>query len=294
MSSTLNNIGIIMMSEARHLLIDIARRLQQQHSSRIHAYVNTAQEAEYYRSVNQDGVFASINDSGVLMRAALDPVDDLALEEAKARHYEELLGENYNTIAVANGHLGRGYVLGGFHYPRSRVMNQTDYGKFLHAYNETFEFWQREISEKNLSLIVNGNKEISCIARANGVPYRSYASARYKMSTMPLSKTANGADHLQLLASPDGVHWTIRVARTGYSGDASHVYYEPFRRKFIFSLKAGKGDDPPPEGAGGAAPRAAAAAIAGRLGRNRASTGVVARLEDRRERVHLRRLGPHV
>lgn len=180
MNSALNDIGIIMMSEARYLLTDIAKRLRKYHGSRIHAYVNTPQEAAYYSSINKDGLFDSINDSGILMRAALDPVADYVAEEAKARRYEKLLGEYYNNIAVANGHLGRGYVLGGYHYPRSRVMNQTDYGKFLHAYNETFDYWQQEISEKKLSLIINGNKEISCIARANGVLYRSYASARYK------------------------------------------------------------------------------------------------------------------
>lgn len=180
MSDPLANVGMVMMSEARYLLIDLAKRLRHRHGSALHVYATTRQDADFYESINQDGLFASVNDAGVLMRSALEPVADEAAVLARARHFERKIGETYNRVAVAHRHFGRGYALGGFHHPRSRVSQHATYGQLLQAYNKTFEFWEREFAEKQLSLVVNGGKEVCCIARANGVPYRSYASARYK------------------------------------------------------------------------------------------------------------------
>jgi hypothetical protein len=45
-------------------------------------------------------------------------------------------------------------------------------------------------------------------------------------------------DHaLDLLSSPDGVHWT-EAGRTGAAGDRSTFFYNPFRRVWAFSVRA--------------------------------------------------------
>lgn len=49
-------------------------------------------------------------------------------------------------------------------------------------------------------------------------------------------------DHrLTLLVSPDGVHWTI-LGRTAETGDRSTFFYNPFRDRWIFSLRANQFD----------------------------------------------------
>ncbi len=40
------------------------------------------------------------------------------------------------------------------------------------------------------------------------------------------------------LTSPDGIHWTNRV-QTGVCGDRSTMFYNPFRKKWVYSLRAG-------------------------------------------------------
>jgi len=50
----------------------------------------------------------------------------------------------------------------------------------LHAYNESLNFWDREIATKGITLLINGGKEAACISREHGLPYRAIAGARYK------------------------------------------------------------------------------------------------------------------
>ena len=42
---------------------------------------------------------------------------------------------------------------------------------------------------------------------------------------------------LSLHYSPDGIHWSDPVRRTGWVGDRSTVFYNPFRRAWIYSLR---------------------------------------------------------
>jgi hypothetical protein len=40
-----------------------------------------------------------------------------------------------------------------------------------------------------------------------------------------------------LLASPDGVHWASRVAASGPISDRSTIFFNPFRGRWVFSIK---------------------------------------------------------
>ena len=42
---------------------------------------------------------------------------------------------------------------------------------------------------------------------------------------------------MTLMTSPDGIHWT-EVGRTGRAGDRSTFFFNPFRRKWVFSVRA--------------------------------------------------------
>ncbi len=180
MSSALSIIGIVADAETRFVLLDLIRLLRQRHHSTIHLYCNSAQEVEFYTHKNKDGLFASITNASILLRAAHETVADEAEVIATARSYEHKLGCTYNTLAVANRHLGRGYALGGFYHARSRHSEKTSYLQMLHAYNSVLKFWEREIVQKGLTLILNGAGEIARIAKSNKVPYRAFFGSRYK------------------------------------------------------------------------------------------------------------------
>ncbi len=59
---------------------------------------------------------------------------------------------------------------------------------------------------------------------------------RYKMALW----TDGGLD---LSTSPDGVHWN-RAKRTGETGDRTTMFYNPFRKRWVYSLRAGIAGDP--------------------------------------------------
>ena len=45
-------------------------------------------------------------------------------------------------------------------------------------------------------------------------------------------------DHALLLyVSPDGIHWA-KIGQTGRAGDRSTFFYNPFRKVWVFSVRA--------------------------------------------------------
>ena len=56
---------------------------------------------------------------------------------------------------------------------------------------------------------------------------------RYKMFLRSPGGTMPGVS----MTSPDGIHWTHRVA-TGITGDRSTMFYNPFRKKWVYSLRS--------------------------------------------------------
>lgn len=62
---------------------------------------------------------------------------------------------------------------------------------------------------------------------------------RYKMWR---SHSENGTFGLSLHFSTDGVHWGPRVLRTGSAGDRTTVFYNPFRKVWVYSLRHGWGE----------------------------------------------------
>jgi len=66
--------------------------------------------------------------------------------------------------------------------------------------------------------------------------------ARYKMffrepDKTPATPEATYAPAALLMTSPDGIHWSEPVL-TGPTGDRSTCFYDPFRKKWVFSLRS--------------------------------------------------------
>lgn len=61
------------------------------------------------------------------------------------------------------------------------------------------------------------------------------ASRRWKMSEAACTYCSHSYG---LLSSADGIAWEVEVQRTGYVPDRSTIYYDPFRSKWVFSIKS--------------------------------------------------------
>ena len=164
----------------RLLAVDIAAELKHRHGSEIHCYQTTPQNVSFF-SRHGSAAFAEVRDSGVLHKAvrAERPADIEAIV-ARALADEERLGVTYNTLAMADRHLGRGFSPLGTGHPRSHLSETVDYFGVLHALSEQIEFWERELDEKKITLVVTPSKIMAVIARSRGIPIRVLASSRYK------------------------------------------------------------------------------------------------------------------
>lgn len=56
---------------------------------------------------------------------------------------------------------------------------------------------------------------------------------RFKIFFRPVEKNAPGL----CMVSADGIHWS-KPAETGYCGDKSTAFYNPFRKKWVFSIRS--------------------------------------------------------
>lgn len=178
--SEFETIALLANAQSRLLLLDIVRELKKRHGSTVHLYCWTKEEVAYYEKRNEDGALASIIQAPTLANLALEEPADPAAAIETAREWEAKIGRTYASMNVANRHLGRGYALGGFYHPRSKQALESTDNSTINAYNRHFEYWENEIREKAITLVLGGPAEIPCICRVMGVPYRKLAGSRHK------------------------------------------------------------------------------------------------------------------
>lgn len=176
----LSVIAFVAHSEWRIFLLALARMLKERNGSVLHLYVASEQERVYYEARGALDLFASITSIRNQLDVAKQPVEDVEAVFAEARRYEERTGTTYNMFAVAHRHFGRGFSLGGYYHPRSRYSEESTYPQIVNAFNTTMRFWEKEISEKRITLMMNGWKEAPVAARMMGAATRGMIGARYK------------------------------------------------------------------------------------------------------------------
>jgi hypothetical protein len=79
------------------------------------------------------------------------------------------------------------------------------------------------------NIVMNETRDSATIWRD---PFDEDASRRYKMAEF----RGNRGAPLRLFVSPDGIHWTLR-GLSGPTDDRSTVFYNPFRKRWIYSLR---------------------------------------------------------
>ncbi len=166
-------------SQYRGVFIGIAKRLRADLAAQIHLYTATREEASYYRRTYPD-LFASISAASALYAACRESVVDAEATIEEARRNEREMGVTINQLAVSDRHLGRGFALGGFNHPRSRISEETTYLQMVSGFNAVIAFWADELDTKKPDLILNAPKVLCVLARKRGTPVRMLAGARYK------------------------------------------------------------------------------------------------------------------
>ena len=173
-------IALYARSETRFLMTAVAAELKRRTGADIVLYCGNAQEAAFYESENRDGLFSYVVNFDPELRrrsARLPGGEALAAEAAR---WEARLGTTLNVLAIANRHLGRGYALGGFRHPRSRLSERSSYDDLLRHYCAALSFWDDEFSARGIDLVLNGSKEAAVISRAREIPFRVMNGSRHR------------------------------------------------------------------------------------------------------------------
>ncbi len=178
-ASPFRSIALVLNSYFGNFMMELAALLKARHGSQVHLYVKSEILARQYRDGTHAKLFASVTNFMVFPPALREPIADEAAELTEARDRERRLGVTYNTFAVTNRHVGRGYALGGFYHPGSGY-GESSYLQMVHAYNVLLGFWEREFTHHQVGLVIADNKEIASVARMLGIQYRTMARARYK------------------------------------------------------------------------------------------------------------------
>jgi len=181
MPSPLTNIALVTQSSWRFFFPDLVKQLKQSNDCAVHLYCASKLHADFYRDRNSDNVFATISVIEDNRSGSLPEIDDDQAVFEKARNFERLYGATINEICVADRHLGRGYALGGYYHPRSPISELSSYAQVVELVNQQFEYWEREIEDKNITLFINQKAESAvAIANAKGIPVRNPFESRHK------------------------------------------------------------------------------------------------------------------
>lgn len=173
------NVLMVAHSEYRGFYMPLVERLVGEFGAAVHLFVGTEQQVDYYRA-HYGAILATINVSGALYKACREPVMDAAAVRGQATRNELFLGVTINQLNQSDRHLGRGFSLGGFRHPRSRISEETSYLQMLAGTNEVIDFWRQAIERLRPDLIISPGKILSVLARHYSIPARHIANSRHK------------------------------------------------------------------------------------------------------------------
>ncbi|MBL6935315.1 MAG: hypothetical protein ISR48_07870 [Alphaproteobacteria bacterium] len=174
------SIGMEILPAQVSLIVPLARLLKERYGAKLHLYVRSHVEEETFRRNNADGLWDSVTNDSIHLQALR--AEGLVEEDviARARHVEELTGEPINRLALATRQTGHPFSPGAWRHPNSPFAERASNLQLMHAITESVAFWEKEIDEKELSLVLDGNKFMAAAARAKGVAYRRLTLARFE------------------------------------------------------------------------------------------------------------------
>ncbi len=178
--SPFTTIGMEIQPAQAVMFTSLARLLKERHGAKIHLYVRGRVEEDAYRKNSTDGLWESVTNDSVHIPAILEEGLDEEEVIVRARRMEKLVGEPINRLALPNRQMGYAFAAGAWRHPVAPFVARATNTQFLHALAESVAFWEREIKEKKLSLVMDGSKFMAATARALDVPYRRLTLARFE------------------------------------------------------------------------------------------------------------------
>lgn len=163
----------------RDFVFALAQLIKERHGSEIHLYCAYPEMVATLKRDAPQGVFSSIKAIEFAHESYFD--SDLDEDELlpRARRLEERYQRSMNWFSVLDRHFGRGFAPSGFNFPRSIQSETTDHLQVVDTYCSYFDSWEREFSEKGITLMINVDWREGAVARANGVPMRTPTSSRH-------------------------------------------------------------------------------------------------------------------
>jgi|TARA_B100000315_G_scaffold249653_2_gene281223 hypothetical protein len=177
---SLTNIGMEIQPAQADMFTSLARLLKERHGSRLHLYVRGRVEEDAYRKSNASGLWESVTNGSVHVPAIQEEGLDEEEVIVRVRRMEELVGEPINRLALPNRQMGHAFAAGAWRHPVAPFVARATNTQLLHALAESVAFWEREIREKKLDLVMDGSKFMAATACALGVPYRRLTLARFE------------------------------------------------------------------------------------------------------------------
>lgn len=155
---------------------DLARYLKKNCGARFHLYSPNARSLQRQQKELSD-VYESFNVIDVGDPDARQPEDEAEVIR-RAAYYEERYGIPFGWFRIIDRAVGLGFSPGGFYHPRSVSTDRApDLGIVANNIRH-LDFWEREIPEKKIDVVINGFYFEYFPAKANGCELRSALSAR--------------------------------------------------------------------------------------------------------------------
>lgn len=173
-----DSVFVLPHSQFRGLFVGLGRRLREVHGCKVHFYVTTRQEQEFY-AARARGAFDVLELMPSLYADVSQPVENVQAVYEAAVAWEQKLGVALNTIVMTDRHFGRGFALGGHNHPRSAA-SRAEYPHILRSIVRVAEFWQSEMDQHQPRLVLNCGKIAAVLARARGTSFRMIVGSRYR------------------------------------------------------------------------------------------------------------------
>lgn len=155
---------------------DLARYLNRTQGAVFHHYVPTDHSSEANRKRYTDA-YESFNTIDKGETPPVEPADVEGLLR-RAKYYEERYGVPLGYFRIIDRAIGLGFSLGGYYHPQSRAAERASEFAALANTIRELDFWEKEIAEKQIDVVINGFYFEFFPAKAQGKGLRSIISAR--------------------------------------------------------------------------------------------------------------------
>ena len=172
-----DSIAVQAHSQFRGLLAGICKLIRDD-GVNVYLYCGNKEEKKFY-----DGKYPKLFNEVIVAAHLYQQYSEIEAEKDlfdEARMLEAKLGTTYNELLLNDRHFGRGFSVGGYYHPRSRMSEERNYHQIVAATNTTLKFWLDEFESKRVSLCLNFGRLPNIVARSLGIPVRIPTLLRYE------------------------------------------------------------------------------------------------------------------